>query len=336
MNLRKTCSLLVVALLASACSQGPALRGKIRGLSTTVEDAEKNGAMTCAPRELAVAKSQLEFAEIELDQGQFSNAEAHLAKAEPNAQAAFAMSPADRCTSREFVEVASQPTDTDTDGDGIPDSRDQCILEPEDKEGYLDDDGCPEGDRDADGIQNVVDKCADEPEDYDGFKDDDGCLDADNDGDGIPDLDDFCPNTPGVSGGDKPGCPKKNSLIVVTEKEIRITQQIQFEFNKAVIKPGISFKILDEVVGVLNDNPKITLEVQGHTDNVGTDPYNMKLSQSRSEAVRAYLVAHGISPDRLIAKGYGFHQPLVPNSSEANRGLNRRVQFIRTEAGGPH
>jgi outer membrane protein OmpA-like peptidoglycan-associated protein len=323
----------MVALLSGACSQGPALRGKIRGLSTTVEDAEKNGAMTCAPRELAIAKSQLEFAEIELDQGEFSNAETHLAKAEPNAQAAFAMSPPDRCTAREFVEVAAQ--DKDTDGDGIPDTTDQCILEPEDKDGYLDDDGCPDIDNDADGIPDDKDQCPNDPEDLDGYKDDDGCPDPDNDGDSIADQDDFCPNTPGVAGGDKPGCPKKSTLIVVTEKEIRITQQIQFEFNKAVIKPGISYKILDEVVGVLNDNPKITLEVQGHTDNVGADAYNMHLSQSRADAVRAYLVSHGISASRLVSKGYGFHQPLVPNTTPDNRALNRRVQFIRTESSAP-
>jgi len=127
MTSRWTCSLLVAALAASGCSQGPALRGRIRGLTTTVEDAEKNGAMTCAPRELAVAKSQLEFAMIDLDQGQFSNAEMHVSKAEPNAQAAFTMSPADRCTSREFVEVEGPKPDTD--GDGIPDSVDQCKKE---------------------------------------------------------------------------------------------------------------------------------------------------------------------------------------------------------------
>lgn len=291
-------------LLTSACAEGPALRGKIRGLTTTVDDAEKNGAMKCAPRELAIARSNLEFAEIDLDQGELGAAEAHLAKAEPNAQAAFNLSPPDRCTSREFVEVASEPKpppDVDTDSDGIFDSKDQCIDEPEDKDGYLDDDGCP---------------------------------DPDNDGDGIADLEDYCPNTPGVRGGDHPGCPKKNSLVVVTEKEIRITQQIQFEFNKAVIRPGISFKILDEVVEVLNENPKIDLEVQGHTDNVGGDAYNMKLSQKRADAVRAYLVAKGIAPSRLVSKGYGFHQPLVPNTTAANRLLNRRVQFIRTEAQG--
>src|SRR6202041_1599888 len=138
---------------------------------------------------------------------------------------------------------------------------------------------------------------------------------------------------PGISGGDKPGCPRKSTLIVVTEKEIRITQQIQFEFNKAVIKPGISYKILDEVVSVLVDNQKFDIEVQGHTDNVGADAYNMNLSQTRADAVRAYLVSHGVAASRLISKGYGFHQPLVPNDTPANRALNRRVQFIRTEGG---
>jgi outer membrane protein OmpA-like peptidoglycan-associated protein len=333
MNLRRLVSMVAVAVLTTSCAMGPALRGKIRGLTTTVDDAEKNGAMKCAPRELAIARSNLEFAAIDLDQGQLMNAEAHLAKAEPNAQAAFQNSPPDRCTSREFVEVASKAIDADTDGDGILDSRDQCILEPEDKDGYLDDDGCPDPDNDADGIPDTADKCPNEPEDLDGFQDEDGCPDPDNDGDQVVDVDDYCPNTPGIVGGDHPGCPRKNSLIVVTEKEIRITQQIQFEFNKAIIRPGISFKILDEVVGVLNDNPKISLEVQGHTDNVGGDAYNMTLSQKRADAVRAYLVSKGIAPDRLVSKGYGFHQPLVPNTTAANRDLNRRVQFIRTEAG---
>ena len=60
---------------------------------------------------------------------------------------------------------------------------------------------------------------------------------------------------------------------------------------------------------------QINLEVQGHTDNVGGDAYNMKLSQARAEAVRTYLATRGIAASRLVAKGYGFHQPIVPNTA---------------------
>jgi len=103
----------------------------------------------------------------------------------------------------------------------------------------------------------------------------------------------------------------------VTDKEIRITQQIQFEFNKAVIKPGISYKILDEVAGVLTDNPKISLEVQGHTDNVGADAYNMHLSQTRADAVRAYLVAHGVSPTGSCRRGMASISRWCPTAARA-------------------
>ncbi len=300
------------------------LRGRIDGLNIDVTNAEKNGAMRCAPRELALAKSHLRFASTELDQGQLSTAEAQLGIAEPNAHAALSQSPPERCAERQIVEVV----DKDTDGDHIPDSRDQCILEPEDVDGYLDEDGCPDPDNDADGIPDVVDKCPTQPEDIDGFQDADGCPDPDNDNDTVLDVDDFCPNTPGQPGGAKPGCP---GLVVVTAKEIRITQQIHFEFNKATIRAE-SFPILDAVVQVLKDNPKMTLEIQGHTDNVGSAPYNQKLSQSRADSVRTYLIGHGVETSRLRATGYGLTQPLVPNSSDANRALNRRVQFIRTES----
>jgi len=179
-----------------------------------------------------------------------------------------------------------------------------------------------------DGIADAADKCPMQPEDPDGFQDEDGCPDNDNDGDGVADVDDQCPNIPGQPGGPRSGCPQ---LIVVTAKEIRITQQIQFDFNKATVKP-VSFPILDAIRDVLADNANIRLEVQGHTDNAGQNAYNLKLSQQRADAVRAYLVSHGIDAKRLTSKGYGMTQPLMPNNTEGNRALNRRVQFIRTEA----
>jgi OOP family OmpA-OmpF porin len=99
--------------------------------------------------------------------------------------------------------------DNDNDGDGIPDKADKCMNEPEDKDGFEDDDGCPEGDNDKDGIPDAADKCPNEPEDKDGFQDDDGCPDPDNDGDGIPDAADKCPNEPEDKDGfqDEDGCP---------------------------------------------------------------------------------------------------------------------------------
>jgi len=327
------------------------------GINATVQKAEASGAMRCAPRELALAKAHLRFAETNLDQGQSILAEQHLAIAEPNAQAALTLSPVEKCAEggrdgdrdgdgiadqfdqcpdvREnyngFEDLDGCPDDPDTDKDGIPDSRDACMLEPEDKDGYLDDDGCPDLDNDADGIPDAKDKCPNEPEDPDGFEDDDGCPEPDNDKDGVLDVDDHCPNTPGSPGGQRPGCP---GLIIVTDREIRITQQIQFDFNKATIKP-VSFPILDAVKEVLAGNPKIMIEVQGHTDNVGQVDYNKRLSQQRADAVRAYLVSHGIEASRLVAKGYGMSQPLLPNTTEGNRALNRRVQFIRTESAAP-
>jgi outer membrane protein OmpA-like peptidoglycan-associated protein len=102
--------------------------------------------------------------------------------------------------------------DPDNDNDGIPDIDDRCPNVPEDRDGDHDEDGCPEandGDRDGDGIPDSRDKCPDEPEDRDGFQDQDGCPDPDNDKDGIPDKVDKCPNDPEDKDGfeDQDGCP---------------------------------------------------------------------------------------------------------------------------------
>jgi outer membrane protein OmpA-like peptidoglycan-associated protein len=361
---RKLVSLCALSVFSvSACSQGPALRGKIAGLSDIVEQAERNGAIRCAPRELAVAKSQLEFATLELDQGFISKANAHLWKAEPNAHAAYFLSPPQYCAERGFVEVARPapgdrdgdgfldpkdkcpdqaenfqgfedddgcPDDPDTDGDGITDSKDSCVLEPEDKDGYLDDDGCPDVDNDLDTVLDTADKCPLEAEDPDGFEDDDGCPDPDNDKDTVPDIKDQCPNEIGSTTQEPLGCPTKPALVVVTDCEVKITQQIHFEFNKDKIRPE-SFPVLDAVVEALQKNQAIKIEVQGHTDNKGSAAYNKNLSDRRAKAVMKYLLEHGIELSRLTSHGYGFERPLVDNSTEQNRALNRRVQFVRTE-----
>ena len=319
------------ASVAMGCSQSPVMRGKIAGLSDIIEQAERNGAIRCAPRELAVAKSQLAFATLELDQGFISKARNHLWKAEPNAHAAYFLSPPQYCAERGFVEVVKPPPeDPDTDGDGIKDTPDSCVLEAEDKDGYLDEDGCPEQDNDLDTLADGADKCPLEAEDPDGYEDEDGCPDPDNDKDTVADVQDQCPNEIGSTSQEPLGCPTKPALVVVTDCEVKITQQIHFEFNKDVIRKE-SYPVLDAVVEAIQKNPSIKLEVQGHTDNKGTAAYNKNLSDRRAKSVMKYLVSHGVEMGRLTSHGYGFERPLVDNSTEQNRALNRRVQFVRTE-----
>jgi len=101
----------------------------------------------------------------------------------------------------------------DRDGDGIPDREDVCPDEPEDKDGFQDDDGCPDPDNDLDGTADKDDKCPNQAEDKDGFQDDDGCPDADDDGDGIPDVLDKCPKEQEDKDGfqDADGCPEPDN-----------------------------------------------------------------------------------------------------------------------------
>src|SRR6185436_3237823 len=153
------------ASLLAACANAPRMRGQIAGLGKIVDQAERNGALRCAPRELAVARSNLRFAAIELDQGFVSKAQAHLWKAEPNAHAAFDMSPPQYCAERGFVEVA-RPAPGDRDGDGYLDPEDTCPDQPENFNGYQDPDGCPDDpDTDGDGLVDSLDSCVLEPED---------------------------------------------------------------------------------------------------------------------------------------------------------------------------
>jgi outer membrane protein OmpA-like peptidoglycan-associated protein len=173
------------------------------------------------------------------------------------------------------------------------------------------------------------DKCPLESEELGGYEDTGCCPDPDHDKDPVPDVKEQCPNEIGSPTEEPLGCPKQ-SLVIVTDCEVKITQQIHFEFNKDRIRPE-SHPVLNAVVEVLQKNPDIRIEVQGHTDNKGGAAYNRDLSHRRAGSVKKYLVAHGVTPERLTSLGYGFDRPLVDNTTEQNRALNRRVQFVRTE-----
>ncbi len=129
-----------------------------------------------------------------------------------------------------------------------------------------------------------------------------------------------------------PPPPPVEEAEVKREKEkIVITKKIHFEFDKAVIRP-ISFRILDAVVDIMKQNPDIRkVQVEGHCDAKGSDAYNIKLSQRRANAVRDYLIAHGIEADRLVAIGYGEARPVSDNGTAEGRARNRRVEFTILE-----
>lgn len=223
------------------------------------------------------------------------------------------------------------PSEGDSDGDGVPDSQDKCPNEPEDIDGFEDDDGCPELDNDQDGIRDNLDKCPNDPEDKDGFEDSDGCPDLDNDKDRIPDKLDKCPSEPETYNGvaDDDGCPDaERGRVMLTKGKILILDKVYFDTGKATIKP-ISFDILDAVAATMKGNPQLELvEIQGHADERGNDDANLRLTQARVQSVKDYLVKKGVEEQRLVAHGYGETRPLCDEHNEACWEKNRRVEFI--------
>jgi len=102
---------------------------------------------------------------------------------------------------------------------------------------------------------------------------------------------------------------------------------VLFDFGRSELKPGAKEK-LAKISGILISHPGLTLEVDGHTDSVGSDEVNMKLSEQRADTVRAYLVSQGVAPDTITAHGFGKEQPVATNDTAAGRQLNRRVEIV--------
>ncbi|MGB0680534.1 MAG: OmpA family protein, partial [Polyangiales bacterium] len=216
--------------------------------------------------------------------------------------------------------------DPDNDGDGILDGDDKCPMEPEDKDGFEDEDGCPDPDNDQDSVLDTEDKCPNDAEDKDAFEDEDGCPDPDNDQDSVLDTDDECPLDPGVP--EEKGCPK---TIRVEEGQIRILERVEFKTGKATLKPSAE-AILLEVHKVLDFKKNIRqVRIEGHTDSRGSKKRNMKLSKARARSVKNWLVEHGIAAGRLNAYGCGEERAIDNNKTRKGRQANRRVEFHITD-----
>jgi outer membrane protein OmpA-like peptidoglycan-associated protein len=202
----------------------------------------------------------------------------------------------------------------DKDGDTILDNADPCPDVP----GPVENSGCPYGDKDGDEIKDDVDKCPEIP----GPVDNDGCPYVDSDQDGTIDKDDLCPRTPGPI--DNQGCP----VIKKEEQEVLNTafDNLEFESGSDIIK-GKSYLSLDNLADLLKTKADWKLKVSGHTDDVGSESTNLRLSEKRSKSVKAYLSNRGISDDRFIVKWYGESRPIYPNSTAEGRQKNRRVEM---------
>lgn len=202
----------------------------------------------------------------------------------------------------------------DTDGDGLFDFIDVCPTEFGPKENN----GCPWPDTDGDGLLDKDDQCPN----MKGPLANDGCPYQDTDNDGVLDKDDECPATPGTVANK--GCPE-------IEKEVEEILQtafdnLEFETGRDVIKPA-SIPSLTKLAEVLVKKPEWKLQIAGHTDSQGNDQNNLILSKKRSEAVKAFMVANGISADRLNALYFGETQPIDTNDTPEGRQRNRRVEM---------
>jgi outer membrane protein OmpA-like peptidoglycan-associated protein len=345
-------SSILVTLLLSGCASQEMLAGDYGALQQ--EMAQAHARENCAPRDLALADANYDFVKLEFQQGNTRRAAEHLAIAREHARVAMACTPPPPPP-----EAVADVTLSDADADGVADRDDACQTEPEDLDGFRDVDGCPEFDNDGDGLADGVDACPNQAEDRDGVLDADGCPDGDNDADGVPDAADDCPNEKGavedhgcpsadgdhdgvpdridacaeapetVNGySDEDGCPDtKPSRVEITEEQIVIKQRINFATGKATILKD-SFPVLDDVAQVMRDYPAVKIEIGGHTDNVGDEMVNQRLSKARADAVFEYLLTKGIPANRMITVGYGETRPIDTNSTDAGKLANRRVEFV--------
>lgn len=250
------------------------------------------------------------------------------------------------------LELGPRVTSVDTDGDGLPNERELQAHDTDPFRADTDGDGLNDG-VEVNGATNPLRPDTDDDGLTDGQEDtnangrrdgreSDPTL-ADTDGGGVPDgyevehgtdpnlaadddedrdrvlnPQDQCPGTAEGTEVDVRGCAIMRARMVLPG--------IEFGFDSAEILPA-SERTLNIARQILRDNPDARVEVGGHTDDVGNANYNRRLSQQRADAVRDWLVGHGVERDRLRARGYGAAQPVAPNTTDEGRARNRRIEF---------
>ncbi|OGC90128.1 MAG: hypothetical protein A2W25_11090 [candidate division Zixibacteria bacterium RBG_16_53_22] len=218
-----------------------------------------------------------------------------------------------------IVDMTGCPLDTDQDG--VPDGIDKCANTPPGV--GVDNVGCPL-DADKDGVFDTYDKCPDTPA---------GCLvdasgcNLDGDGDGVCDGKDRCPTTPALTVVNEEGCP-----VDVKKPVQKITLNIKYATG-SYEPDAASKKVLEDLIVTMKNYTKATVEVDGFTDDAGSEQSNQVLSEKRAGAVKDYIVAGGIEPERVTAKGFGEDPAhfVADNKTAEGRAQNRRVELVSSE-----
>lgn len=221
--------------------------------------------------------------------------------------------------------------DVDRDEDGVPDWRDGCPRQPEDRDGFQDADGCPDLDNDGDGIVDRYDAAPNEPEDIDGFADTDGLPDPDNDGDGIPDTQDVCPDVAEDKDGvaDSDGCPETDADgDRIPDEDDECPEEAEtvdgiddedgcpdnvgsgdpyllqgVEWAGASVEPEASSYLgLNKLAEAMRADPERLVELRVHSPGP-VEAEAESLALLRAEYLKAFLVTAGVEPHRVIASG---------------------------------
>jgi outer membrane protein OmpA-like peptidoglycan-associated protein/opacity protein-like surface antigen len=217
------------------------------------------------------------------------------------------------------VDIAGCPRDSDNDG--VYDGIDACPDTPQGAR--VDDTGCPT-DADGDGVYDGLDKCADTQPGC--SVDADGCA-LDGDGDGVCDGLDKCPSTAPGTVIDANGCP-----IDVKPPVQKITLNIKYKTGS--YEPDDNAKqVLDELIKTMKAYTGTVIEINGFTDDVGSESSNQSLSEKRANGVRGYLLNGGVEPERMKAQGFGEDPNFFvgDNSTPEGRQMNRRVEILSVE-----
>ena len=165
----------------------------------------------------------------------------------------------------------------------------------------------------------------------------------DSDGDGIPDDEDECPDTPPGSQVDAVGCAVDSDGdgvaddidacqdtpegAIVDNRGCWVVKGVKFDYKKWDVKPQFNTN-LDNIIQILKNTTDLKIRVEGHTDNIGSEKYNLNLSKKRAESIKAYLVKKGIDESRITSMGHGLSKPIADNATREGQALNRRAELI--------